>query len=63
MNAHPIVGSESCSLAKECKRLYDDEVRFNGIKEHSKHKKGEDTQVSKTHLITYKIRTMLRWWG
>ena len=26
MNIHPMVGSTSCSLAEECKRLCDDEV-------------------------------------
>ena len=55
MNAHPIVGSESCSLAKECKRLCDDEARVNGVKGHIKHKKREDTQK----INTCKIRMVL----
>ena len=32
MNIHPMVGSTSCSLAEECKRLCDDEVIINGVK-------------------------------
>ena len=44
MTTHSMVGSTSCILAKECKRLYKDEVRVNSVKGHSKHKKREDTQ-------------------
>ena len=44
MNDYSMVGSASYSLAKECKRLYDDGVRVNGVKEHRKHNKREDTQ-------------------
>ena len=36
MNAHSMVGLSNCSLAKECKLLCDDEVRFNGVKGYSK---------------------------
>ena len=43
MNVHLMVGSSSCSLTKECKRLCDDEVRINGVKGYSKHKKRGDT--------------------
>ena len=32
MNAHSMMGSASCSLAKECKRLCDDEVRLPLVK-------------------------------
>ena len=62
MNAHSMIGSSSCSLAKECKRLCDDEVRVNGVKGYRKHKKREDIQkLKKKEVITYKIRMMLRW--
>ena len=63
INAHPMVASESCGLAKECKCLFDEEVRVNGLKGHRKHKKREDEHKLKKELITYKIRMMLRWWG
>ena len=42
MNVHSMVDSESCSLAKECKRLCDDEERVNGVPGYRKHKKRED---------------------
>ena len=42
MNTHPMVGSSSCSLAKECKRLCDEEERVNGVTGYRKHKKRED---------------------
>ena len=61
MNAHSMIGSSSCSLAKECKCLYDDEVRVNGVKGYRKHNKREDIQKLKKEVITYKIRMMLRW--
>ena len=61
MNAHSMIGSASCSLAKECKRLCDDEVRVNGVKGYRKHKKREDIQKLKKEFITYKTRMMLRW--
>ena len=50
MNAHLIVGSVGCSLAKECKRLCDDEVRFNGVQGHREHKKREDTHKFKKRV-------------
>ena len=37
MNTHSIVDFANCSLAKECKRLYDDEVKINGVKSCSKY--------------------------
>ena len=42
MNVHSMVDSESCSLAKECKRLCDEEERVNGVTGYRKHKKRED---------------------
>ena len=39
MNDHSMVGSVSCTLAKECKRLCGDEVRGDGVKGHRKHEK------------------------
>ena len=36
MNANSMVGISSCSLAKECKLLCDDEIRVNGVKGYSK---------------------------
>ena len=42
INAHLMVGYESCSLAKECKRLYDEEERVNDVTGHHKHKKREE---------------------
>ena len=42
INAHSMVGSESCSLAKKCKRLYDEEERVNGVTGHHRHKKREE---------------------
>ena len=44
MNSHSMVGSASYSLAKELKRLCGDEVKVNGFKEHSTHKKREKIQ-------------------
>ena len=41
MNTDSLVGSTSCSLAKEYKRLCDDEERFKGVTGHHKHKKRE----------------------
>ena len=42
-----MVDSASCSLAKECKRLYDEDKRVNSIKERSKNKKREGIQIFK----------------
>ena len=42
MNAHSIVSSTSGSLAKEFKRLCEDEERINGVKGHSKYKNREE---------------------
>ena len=39
MNAHSMIGSASCSLDKECKRVCDDEVRVNGVKGYHTKKK------------------------
>ena len=50
MNTHSMIGSASCSLAKECKRLCDDEVRVNGVKGYRKHKKREDIQKLKKRV-------------
>ena len=61
MNAPSMIGSASCSLARECKHLCDDDVRVNIVKGYCKHKKREDIQKSKKEFITYKIRMMLRW--
>ena len=61
MNDHSMIGSASCSLAQECKRLCDDDVRVNGVKGYRKHKKIEDIRKLKKEIITYKIRMMLRW--
>ena len=53
MNGHSIVGSASCSLAKEYKRLCDEEVRINGVNVHRKHKKREDThKLKKSSSLT-----------
>ena len=41
MNANSMVGFTSCSLDKECKRLYEDEIRINCVKSYSKCKKRE----------------------
>ena len=46
-----MVGSASFRLAKECKRLCDNEVRASGVKEYSKHKKKEDTHRFKTNSL------------
>ena len=42
MNTHSFVGFASCSLAKECKHLCDDEERVNSVTGHRKHEKRED---------------------
>ena len=42
MNANSMVGFTSCSLDKECKRLYEDEIKINSVKLHSKSKKREE---------------------
>ena len=42
INAHLMVGSSDCSLAKECKHLCDDKERVNGVIGNRKHKKRED---------------------
>ena len=60
MNTHSIVGSVSCSLAKEYKPLCDEDERVNGVKRHRKHKKREHKLKFKKDVITYKIRMMLR---
>ena len=42
MHTNSMVGNTSCSLAKECKRLYEDEIKINSVKSHSKSKKREE---------------------
>ena len=61
MNAYSTVYSASCSLAKECKHLYDDEERVNDVMGHRNRKKIENKHKFK-FFLTYKIRMMLRWW-
>lgn len=41
INAHSMVGSICFILAKECKKLCEDNDRINDVKGHSKHKKKE----------------------
>ena len=60
MNDHSMVGSASCNLVKERKRLCDDEKRVNGVTEHRKHKKRGDNHKLKIEIATYKIRMVLR---
>ena len=50
MNAHSMIGSASCSLAKACKRLCDEDVRINCVKKYRKHKKREDIQKLKKRV-------------
>ena len=47
MNAHSMVGSASCSMAKDCKSLYDNEKRVNSFIGYRKHKKKEDNHKLK----------------
>ena len=47
INAYSMVSSASCSLAKECKRLCDEDVIINGVNVHRKHKKRKDTHKLK----------------
>ena len=42
-----MIGYASCSLAKECKRLCDDEGRVNGVEGYCKQQKRKDTQKLK----------------
>ena len=42
MNDHSTVDSASCSLAKECTHLYDDEERVNDVTTHRNRKKIEN---------------------
>ena len=51
INTHSMVGSASCSLAKEYKRLCGDEDRVNGAKGHSKHKKRRDNHKFKENSL------------
>ena len=53
MSAHSMVGSTSCSLAKERKGVCNDEVRVNGVNIHRKHKKIEDTQKLKKNIVSF----------
>ena len=60
MNAHSMVGHVSCSLTKECKGLCDDKIKVNGVKEHSKYKKKENTQNNlKIHYLQDKDDVMV----
>ena len=50
MNTNSMVGNISCSLAKECKRLCDDEERINNVKSYIKSKKREgNTKIKKVY--------------
>ena len=60
INANSMVDNTSFSIAKECKPLYEDEIRINGVNSHSKSKKREGNIKEKIEFITYKIRMMLR---
>ena len=51
MNIHPIVGSATCSLTEEWKRLCDDEVIINDVKSCTKFKKGEEIKTQKNSLL------------
>ena len=51
MNTHSMVGSASCNLAKEYKRLCDDEERVNGVTGYRKHKKIEDNDKLKKNIL------------
>ena len=42
MNTNSILDSTSCSLAKECKRLCEDEIRINCVKSQIKYKNREE---------------------
>ena len=61
MNTHSIIGTVSCSLAKACKRLCNDEVIVNDGKGHSKHKKREDIQtlIKRVYHLQYKDGVMM----
>ena len=51
INSNTMIGSISCSLTKECKRLCMDEIRINGVKSHSKSNKRErNTKAKKKSL-------------
>ena len=54
MNTYSMVGSASFNLAKECKRLCDDETRVNGVKGTS------NTRREKTHKNLKKTRSLTR---
>ena len=49
-NVNSMVGSASCSLAKESERLYKDEIRINDVKPHSKSKKREENTKVKRRI-------------
>ena len=48
MNNNSMLGNISCSLAKECKRLCDDEEKINNVKSYIKFKKREGNTKVKT---------------
>ena len=47
INTNSMVCNISCSLAKECKRLCEDEIRINGVKSHRKLKKTKTIKIVK----------------
>ena len=47
INTNSMVCNISCSLAKECKRLCEDEIRINGVKSHRKLKKIKTIKIVK----------------
>ena len=50
-----MLNDTSCNLAKECKRLWDDKERGNGVTGHRKHKKREDNhKLKKVNHLQYK---------
>ena len=61
MNDHSIVSFVSFSLAEECKRLCDDEVRINSVKSCTKSKKREGNKKFKKEVTSCKIRIKLSW--
>ena len=52
MNAHSTVDSASCSLARECKHVYDDEERFNDVTGHRNRKKIENKHKLKKNILS-----------
>ena len=60
INDHSVVGFITCSLTEVRKRLCDDKIKVNGVKEHSKYKKKENTQNNlKIHYLQDKDDVMV----